>query len=77
MLENKQLVIKIHPLDNVLVALTDLKKGQTIHYQGNQYTLVEDIAEKHKFFTTSLKKGERVIMYGITVGKIKTDSVAT
>jgi altronate hydrolase len=76
MSENKQLVIKIHPLDNVLVALTDLKKGTTIVHQDQSYHLVEDIAAKHKFFITPLEKSGKVIMYGITVGKIKTDAVA-
>lgn len=76
MSENKKLVIKIHPLDNVLVALTDLKKDTTIIHQDQSYHLVEDIAAKHKFFITTLEKGGKVIMYGITVGKIKTDAVA-
>ena len=28
----KQQVLKVHPKDNVLVALIDLKKGDTIEY---------------------------------------------
>ena len=75
MSETKHLVLKIHPADNVLVALTDLKKGTQIAFEGNNYTLLEDIAAKHKFFTTPLKKGETIIMYGITVGRIKDAEV--
>lgn len=71
----RQLVIKIHPLDNVLVALTDLKKGSQVTFEGNIYTLLEDIPAKHKFFICPLKKGERIIMYGITVGSIKETDV--
>ena len=66
----KEKVIKIHPLDNVLVALTNLKKGETISFQNEQYLLQEDIDEKHKFFTVTLAKGAIITMYGITVGKV-------
>lgn len=75
MSETKHLVLKIHPADNVLVALIDLKKGTEVTFEGNNYTLLEDIAAKHKFFTTPLKKGETIIMYGITVGRIKDAEV--
>lgn len=75
MSETKQLVIKIHPADNVLVALSDLKKGSTIFHLDQSYLLLEDIAAKHKFFITPLNKGYTVIMYGITVGRIKDAAV--
>ena len=75
MSETKHLVLKIHPADNVLVALTDLKKDTEVAFEGNNFTLLEDIAAKHKFFTTPLKKGETIIMYGITVGRIKDAEV--
>jgi altronate hydrolase len=75
MSETKHLVLKIHPADNVLVALTDLKKGSTILHQDKSYLLLEDIAAKHKFFITPLEKGATVIMYGITVGRIKEETV--
>ena len=71
----KQLVLQIHPKDNVLVALTNLKKGEAIAYQQATYILKEDIAEKHKFFIQTLSKGDRITMYGITVGKITTEQV--
>lgn len=71
----KQNVLKIHPIDNVLVALTNLKKGDTITYLSDTYILKEDIPEKHKFFIADLSKGDIIIMYGITVGKISTDKV--
>lgn len=64
----KQRVIKIHPRDNVLVALTNLKKGEIIPYEGENFILQDDIAAKHKFFTQHLQAGEEVIMYGVLVG---------
>jgi altronate hydrolase len=72
----KEKVIKIHPSDNVLVALTHLQKGETIVFQNQQYLLQDDIDEKHKFFTADLSKGDKITMYGITVGKIVVEKVS-
>lgn len=65
----KQQVLKVNPKDNVLVALTDLKKGQEIIFERETYILQEDVKAKHKFFTTDLNEGDKVIMYGVLVGK--------
>src|SRR5690606_17728359 len=61
--------LKIHPKDNVLVALTDLKTGESIVFQGNEITLVHDVKAKHKFAETPLDPGQEIYMYGIIVGK--------
>lgn len=52
--------IIINPLDNVAVALVDLKKGET--HEG--VVLVENITKGHKFALTAIKKGEKIIKYG-------------
>jgi altronate hydrolase len=65
----KQIVLKVHPKDNVLVALTSLAKGATVDYNGNEYALLEDCPAKHKFFMHDMQAGEEVIMYGLLVGK--------
>jgi altronate hydrolase len=64
----KQLVLKVHPKDNVLVALQDLQKGQSIVFGGETFILQDDVKAKHKFFTTDLQQGDKVIMYGVLVG---------
>ncbi|MBP6432186.1 MAG: altronate dehydratase [Ferruginibacter sp.] len=69
----KQLVLKVHPKDNVLVALQDLQKGQHISYNDETFILLEDVKAKHKFFTTDLKQGDQVIMYGVLVGTAQKD----
>ncbi len=46
--------LKIHPDDNVWVALTDLKKGENISINHSSLTLVNDIPAKHKFAEHSL-----------------------
>lgn len=65
----KHRVLKVHPDDNVLVALTDLAQGETISYEGMAFTLQENIKAKHKFSTADLDTGDEIIMYGVLVGK--------
>ena len=62
-------VLKIHPGDNLLVALLDQKEGKTITDESLSITLKSDIPAKHKFAIQDLKPGEQVIMYGVIVGK--------
>src|SRR5678816_3798842 len=68
----KQLVLKVHPKDNVLVALTPLAKGAVVSYNGEEYKLAEDIPAKHKFFTREMQAGEELIVYGVLVGKAQS-----
>jgi altronate hydrolase len=69
----KQLVLKVHPKDNVLVALTSLSNGAVVSYNGEEFTMKEDIPAKHKFFTQDMKTGDAIIMYGVLVGKAQLD----
>lgn len=71
----KNKVLKIHPLDNVLVALSDLAEGERVSYDNEEYTLREAVPAKHKFFTTTLDNSALVTMYGVTVGKIIASQV--
>lgn len=67
----KNNILKVHPADNVIVALTDLKRGQEVELDGVKYTLADDIKAKHKFTTEALQEGDEVTMYGVLVGKAK------
>jgi len=62
-------VLKVHPKDNVIVALTNLKQGEVISFEGEEYLLQNDINAKHKFFTKDMNAGDEIIMYGVLVGK--------
>ena len=64
-----QTILKVHPADNVLVALTNLEKGVTVNYEGQEYVIQELVKAKHKFATTDLATGDSIIMYGVLVGK--------
>ena len=68
----KHKVLKVHLKDNVIVALTNLTKGENIFFEGTEYLLQEDIPAKHKFFMQDMEAGDEVIMYGVLVGKTQS-----
>lgn len=61
--------LQIHPNDNVLVALSDLKAGETIPLGELSITLKTDVSAKHKFAIYDFQTGELIYMYGGIVGK--------
>jgi altronate hydrolase len=61
-------VLQLDSRDNVLVALTPLRKGELIPFSGDTYSLLSDIPAKQKFVTRDLLPGDQVIMYGGLVG---------
>ncbi|MBC6992048.1 UxaA family hydrolase [Hymenobacter sp. BT491] len=67
----KHLVAKIHPADNVLVALTDLPIGTPVTWDGTTVTTTEKIPAKHKLALQALEPGDSVTMYGVLVGKAR------
>ncbi|WP_128544715.1 UxaA family hydrolase [Larkinella soli] len=62
-------VLKVHPADNVIVALQNFNSGEQIDFEGDSYTLPIGVGVKHKFVTEDLQPGDSVIMYGVLVGK--------
>lgn len=65
--------LKIHPADNVWVALVDLPAGTVVQLPQGPLTLVENIDAKHKFFEQDMVAGESITMYGVLVGKVQYD----
>jgi altronate hydrolase len=66
----KHLVAKIHPADNVLVALTDLPIGTPVTWDGVTVTTTEKIPAKHKLALHDFAVGDEITMYGVLVGKM-------
>jgi len=64
--------LRIHPRDNVLVALINLQQGSTVPFNGHEIVLQENIPAKHKFFIHELEQGDEIIMYGVLVGKAQS-----
>src|SRR5262245_15925697 len=62
-------ILRIHPADDLIVALRPLKAGDSLRLDGKAWTLREDIGAKHKFAARDFAVGELVKMYGVTVGR--------
>lgn len=69
----KNNTLKVHPKDNVIVALTNLVRGDVITYEGVEIVLQDNIKAKHKFTDAPIPRGGRIIMYGVLVGLAQTD----
>ncbi|PSL25487.1 UxaA family hydrolase [Chitinophaga ginsengisoli] len=61
--------LQIHPDDNVLVALQDLRQGTEVRFNGSTITLLKDVPAKHKFMISDIQTGDPITMYGVLVGK--------
>lgn len=66
-----QKFIKIHSNDLVAVALCPLEKGTVCNVDGQEVTLIEDIAQGHKFALKDIKKINLLLNYGYPVGICK------
>ena len=71
--QEKRLVTKMHPKDNVLVAFKDLPREENIFFEGETFVLKDNIKAKHKFYTVDLNENDEVIMYGVLVGKVQSN----
>lgn len=65
----KNKILKVHPDDNIIVALDTLKAGDEVEFNGSTIQLLEDIPTKHKFSERDFAKDESILMYGVLVGK--------
>ncbi len=64
-----QKVLKVHPYDNLIVALQDLKSGEQVSLDGELFTVVSPTSAKHKFAAKQLDSGDEVVMYGVLIGR--------
>ncbi|WP_158729880.1 MULTISPECIES: UxaA family hydrolase [unclassified Flavobacterium] len=62
-------LIKVNPSDNVAVALVNLAAGENINFENDTITITAAVKMKHKIALNDLNLGDRIIMYGVLVGK--------
>lgn len=68
--------IQLHDHDNVIVALKDLPKGQSLIMNEQTIVLKDEIKRGHKIAIKDFSVNEHVIKYGYPIGHaIKTISV--
>ncbi|MDD2454344.1 MAG: UxaA family hydrolase [Synergistaceae bacterium] len=61
--------LKISEKDSVAVALRPLKKGDSVALGSSVLRLVDDIPMYHKFALADIRRGEKVIKYGESIGE--------
>ena len=66
-------LIKVHPDDNVAIALIDLANGDDIEFENATIKVRSDIPAKHKINLQPLGKGDKIFMYGVLVGTAQKD----
>ena len=63
-----QNIIKIHPNDNVAVALKTIEKETILTVGEDEITIKEEIPQGHKFSIKDINSNESVIKYGFCIG---------
>ncbi|AWI06410.1 UxaA family hydrolase [Clostridium drakei] len=61
-------VIKINENDNVVVALTDLEKGEIVEIDNEKISIKEAVKRGHKIAVRKIKLNENIIKYGFPIG---------
>ncbi|MCF2949586.1 altronate dehydratase family protein [Paraglaciecola aquimarina] len=61
-------IIRLHPSDNVVIALSTLVKGQTYRVDELAVTPLCDVVKGHKVAISTISKGQDVIKYGAPIG---------
>ena len=72
-MENSNKLIRLSESDNVLVVCNNLKKGEVLHYGKLSYSITEDILLGHKIAFKTIKKGEKIIKFNMSIGSATKD----
>ena len=66
-------LIRIHPSDDVAVALRDIAKNTEVEAAGKCLTALDDIPMGHKIALRDLRAGENLRKYGSPIGHVTQD----
>lgn len=69
-------VLRIHPSDNVAVALTDLPRNAEVRVDARTLKLRDDVPAGHKLALADLTRGAAVVKYGFPIGLATADVAA-
>ena len=64
-------LIRISSEDNVAIAVSAIEKGSRV--EGFDLTVLSDVPQGHKVALGDMKKGEKVIRYGVELGTVNRD----
>ena len=70
---NKLDVLRVHPRDDVLVALRDLQPGETVHSSTDTIVTQSSVPRGHKLAAVAIAAGTSVRKYGWPIGRATQD----
>ena len=65
--------LKLHPRDNVRVALRPVQRGDRFETDEGSVASVKDVGMAHKIAERLIRKGSLVIKYGMPIGEATAD----
>ncbi len=71
MLDKTARIIRLHPDDNVVIALGDLAEG--VMPEGLDAALRQPAPQGHKIASRDIRRGENVVRYGQIIGQATAD----
>jgi len=66
-------ILKVHPGDQVAVAINDLKKGEKLIIDGREIIIKENIPMGHKIALRHFNINDDIIKYGFSIGRAITN----
>ncbi len=72
-MENSNNLIRLNPLDNVLVARREIAKGEQVVISGKELMISQHIDLGFKLAVVKISAGEKIFKYGIPIGSASKD----
>lgn len=67
--------IKLHPNDNVVIALRDLEKDTLLEIDGRRVRVASAIDFGHKIAIAPIASGDKILKYGLPIGSAMKDII--
>jgi hypothetical protein len=69
-------LLRLDPLDNVLVAIQPLEAGDTVDIEGRACTVPRKLTLGHKLAARDIRCGEKILKYHMPIGSATRDIAA-
>lgn len=66
-------LILLNESDNIFVCRRKMEAGETVLIEGSDVSLETGIELGHKLARVDIRRGEKIIKYGVSIGSAKTD----
>jgi hypothetical protein len=69
-------LLRLDPLDNVLVTIQTLEAGDRVIIEGRQITVPQRLTLGHKLAARDIRTGEKILKYHMPIGSATRDIAA-